>query len=164
MEWMIDRIVEMAQLCFVSIKPKGRKQKKPVDSVLKRLAHDSRVERMDSDTVLCYSDGSASPTGPCGAGVSIFLRDPDRVVDYGASLGRDTNNFAELFGLGIIFTELIFLQASNTHLKKAVVFCDSKLALRAATSRKKPLTNCSITRALRVVFQTVSKHFSIDRQ
>ena len=140
--------------------PKGRKQKKPVDSVLERLAHDSRVERMNSDTVLCYLDGSASPNpGPCGAGISIFLRDPDRVVDYGASLGRGTNNFAELFGLGIIFTELIFLQASNTHLKKAVVFCDSKLALRAATSRKKTLTNCAITRALRAVLQRVSNTF-----
>ena len=162
---MINRIVETAQLCFASIKPKGRKKKQTVDSALERVAHDIRVENMDPDTVLCYSDGSASPNpGPCGAGVSMFTRGPNSVFDYGASLGRGTNNFAELFGLGIIFTELIVLQVSNTHLKKAVVFCDSKLALRAASSRRKPITNCSITRALRVAFQTVSKCFSMDLQ
>ena len=163
--WMINRIVETAVIVFSSIKPKGRKTKKPIDSVMERKVHDKLVDQMDLHTAICYSDGSASPNpGPCGSGVSIFLRCPDMVFDYGASLGRGTNNLAELYGLGIIFSELMALQESNTKLQHAVVFCDSKLALRSATSRKKPLTNCAITSALRVVFQKVSKKISVNLQ
>ncbi len=129
------------------------------------MLHNDKVTRMTPDTVLCYSDGSASPNpGPCGAGVSFFYRDPDMVSDYGASLGRGTNNYAELYGLGIIFTRLVSLRSSHPTIKRAVVFCDSKLALRAAVSSKKPITNGPITRAVRAAFLTVSSVMEIDLQ
>ena len=114
---MINCLVESASVAFSTIKPKGRKSKKPVDVAFERMVHDRIVDSMSTNTVICYSDGSASPNpGLCGAGVSIFVRDPDIVFDYGASLGRGTNNIAELYGLGIIFCELLHIRESNTQL------------------------------------------------
>ena len=164
-QWLINRVCENAQLNFLSIKPKGKKKRKVIDSESESKVHNERVMAMESNTAICYSDGSASPNpGPCGAGVSIFLRDPDLVFDHGASVGRGTNIVAELYGLGIIFSQLILLSRTHPRVKKAIVFCDSKIALRAATSRNLPRTNGDITKAVRAKFLAVSKFVSIDLQ
>jgi ribonuclease HI len=86
------------------------------------------------------------------------------VMDYGASLGRGTNNYAELYGLGVIFTRLVSLHRAHPRVKRAVVFCDSKLALRAAVSIKRPISNGPITRAVRAAFLTASRVMEIDLQ
>ena len=161
--WLINRVVESARIVFSSIKPKARKRKiiDPNESV----AHNLRVEAMDKHTALCYSDGSASPNpGPCGAGVSIFIKSPDLVLDFGASLGRGTNNIAELFGLGVIFTQLSTLVQLYPQLKRAIVFCDSKLALRASTSNKTPRTNTVLASAVRTAYSNARKKIEIDLQ
>jgi hypothetical protein len=133
--------VELASGLLSSIKPKARKRKKFIDKAAESVTHNERVTTMKGNTAICYSDGSASPNpGPCGAGASIFYRDPDTVLDFGASLGRGTNNIAELCGLGIIFSRLILLHSTCPVITRAVVFCDSKLALRAATSNKEPIS------------------------
>ncbi len=164
-EWLVNRLVELASVTLSCIKPKARKKKKTVDVESESVAHNEKVARMLPDTALCYSDGSASPNpGPCGAGVSFFVRDPDMVIDFGASLGRGTNNYAELYGLGIIFTRLFSLRSSHPSIRRAVVFCDSKLALRAAVSSKNPISNGPITRAVRAAFLTVSRVMEIDLQ
>jgi ribonuclease HI len=164
-EWLVNRLVELATTILSSIKPKARKSKKVIDAESESVTHNEKVAGMAPDCVLCYSDGSASPNpGPCGAGVSIFFRDPDMVTDYGASLGRGTNNYAELYGLGIIFTRLASLQHAYPKFKRAVVFCDSKLALRAAVSTKNPITNGPITRAVRAAFLAASRAMTIDLQ
>jgi len=120
---------------------------------------------MKPDTAICYSDGSASPNpGLCGAGVSIFYCEPDTVLDCGVSLGRGTNNFAELYGLGIIFTRLLELCLARPIIKRAVIFCDSKLALRAATSIKNPISNGPIVRAVRAAFVAVASKVELDLQ
>jgi len=126
--------------------------------------HDELVEVAKSNILLCYSDGSASPNpGPCGAGASIFLANPDSLFDFGFSLGRATNNFAELYALGIVLTEIVKLRRVHPCIDTAVIFSDSKLALNAATSRKIPLTNGPITRALRKVFEfAVSVGISVN--
>ena len=49
--------------------------------------------------------------------------------------------------------------AKNTQIKKVVVFSDSKLALRACVSQKRPLTNIAVTIALREVFARATKFF-----
>ena len=73
-----------------------------------------------------------------GGGTSIFLRDPDVVVDCGASLGRGTNNVGELYALGMAFSQLAQIARLTSHIRRVVVFCDSKLALRACVSSRSP--------------------------
>ncbi len=164
-DWLTNRISEFASTTLATIKPKARKRKKAADIESESVAHNERVSSMNTDTVICYSDGSASPNpGPCGAGVSIFLCEPDTVFDYGVSLGRGTNNFAELYGLGIIFSRLFALSLSRPTIKRAVVFCDSKLALRAATSLKNPISNGPIVRAVRAAYITAVRTVEIDLQ
>ena len=85
-------------------------------------AHDEIVSQARPCTVLCSTDGSASPNpGPCGAGVSIFLKDPDIVLDLGESLGHGTNNLAELYALGIAFSELACIKQLRPHVTAAHV-------------------------------------------
>ena len=143
-------------MVFRSIKAPKRKKRAQFDTETIALEHDIILADINTFSALCYTDGSASPNpGPCGAGATIFLRNPDRIIDLGASLGRGTNNYAELYALGTLFEQLTSLKIENPTLYSAHVFSDSKLALGAAVSRKSPLTNSLITRGLRLAYDSV---------
>jgi ribonuclease HI len=147
---LIARILELAHSFFSSIKRPVSKRKKKFDITTVSVDHDDLVRQASADTVICYSDGSASPNpGPCGAGVTLFLRDPDLIFDHGASLGLGSNNYAELYALGVIFVQILDFRTRYPRIDSAIVFSDSKLALNAAVTRKAPLTNGPIIRALR---------------
>ena len=94
--------------------------------------------------------------------MSFFLKDPDIVIDHGASLGRGTNNVAELVGLGI--TNLITLSSTYPYLTKAIVFCDSKLALRAATSIRASRVNNDLSVAVKKAYVAALNCVDIDLQ
>ena len=161
--WLVNRVVEVVSLLLTSIKNVNRKKKKVVDIEGERVLHDGLVRHMAASTAVCYSDGSASPNpGPCGAGATVFLRDPDLVIDLGASLGRGSNNLAEIVGLELIFSKLCSLKIVRPSLQRAVVFCDSKLALRVAASRKEPKTNVEVSQKTRGAFLAVSKLMSVE--
>ena len=161
--WLVNRIVEVATLLLTSIKSVTRKKKKVVDIEGEREVHDGLIRHLTASTAVCYSDGSASPNpGPCGAGATVFLRDPDQVIDLGASLGRGTNNLAEIVGLELIFTKLCSLKSVRPSLQRAIVFCDSKLALRVAASRKESKTNVEVSQRTRGAFLAVSKLLSVE--
>ncbi len=113
--------------------------------------------------MFCYTDGSASPNpGPSGAGACIFLFDPDLVIDLGSSLGLGTNNTAELYALGMLFVELSKLVVRSPDITIAHIFCDSKLALLAAVSKKPHITNGSITRAVRIAFNALPPSLKVE--
>ena len=58
-------------------------------------------------------------------------------MDLGASLGHGTSNTGELYALGMLFTHLTHLKNNSLpSLATAFVFCDSQLAIRAATAKK----------------------------
>jgi ribonuclease HI len=77
------------------------------------------------------------------------------VADLGKSRGFSTNNAAELYALGMLALKLVDLLASHPHVKRAVVFCDSKIAIDACDRPKKSknLANASIVRALQKTMQ-----------
>lgn len=160
--WLISRVVENARMVLRSIRaPKKKRKSFDVDSA--SLLHDEVLLSTGSDSFVCYTDGSASPNpGPCGAGASVFIRDPDTVCDIGASLGLGTNNFAELFALGAVLTHLLVLRARYPHVSRAVIFCDSKLALSAATSRNRIMTNIPVTTALRKAYLTLLQVLPVE--
>ena len=87
-----------------------------------------------------------------GGGVSIFVQNPDVVFDCGATLGVGTNNSAELFALGSCLTELRKLTCTHPHVKRILIFSDSKLAINAATGSRRPLTNIPFVLELRKAF------------
>ena len=80
------------------------------------------------------------------------MQQPDLAIDCGASLGHGTNNSAELYALGICFTELRKLFLLHPHIKRAVIFSDSQLALKAAAAKSRPLTNSELTKRLRKAY------------
>ena len=164
-QWLVNRILDLASQNLASVKPKLKKRKKPVDIESESRVHNCLVNGMDDSTAFCYTDGSASPNpGPCGAGVAIFLKNPDLLYDFGVSLGRGTNNVAEIYGLGVVLTELQNIIVRHPSIKKAVIFCDSKLALRVAASHKLPRTNIELSKALRLTFLATSRILPIDLQ
>ena len=149
-DWLVNRIVELSLFHHNSFSlPKRKKPKiKPLSD--EPAIHDDIVASAGQDTVLMYTDGSASPNpGPCGAGVVGFLQNPDTIIDMGESLGHGTNNLAELYALGIALTESAHIKRRCPLISVAHIFSDSKLALNAAVSSRPPLTNGPITRAVR---------------
>ena len=68
---------------------------------------------------------------------------------------------SELYALGMVFRELAELVVARPNLKMASIFSDSKVALNAATSKKTPLSNGPITRALRLSYRSLSAKISL---
>jgi ribonuclease HI len=124
--------------------------------------HDNLVSDCGTDVAICYTDGSAMPNpGPSGAGVSIFLRNPDIVIDAGISTGFNTNNLAELVALAVCLSHLSSIHCLF-HFKKAVIFCDSRYALAAAVSSKKSTSNQAAVNHLRNCHSTALACFSVQ--
>ena len=136
---------------------KGKKKLDPNFIDPQTIEHDILTTNIQDDLVICYTDGSASPNpGPCGAGASVFIAATATVVDIGASLGFGSNNYAELYALGMLFIELANTCTSDPSISTAFIFCDSNLAINAATSKKIPLTNVPITRFLRLALEALN--------
>lgn len=158
--WLVARIVEVAAILHRGILLKNTRCLSVSDESAD--AHTLLIDAELHSTAICYTDGSASPNpGPSGSAASIFLQNPDRVIDMGASLGRGSNNQAELYALGMCLSQLLLLSESLPHLTKALIFSDSQLAIRAATSIKPPLTNIPLTIALRKAYTHASKKLAI---
>jgi ribonuclease HI/exonuclease III len=163
-EWIIERICELAtnylKLSHRSCKKKPVKKHAVITSYLN--IHDDLLLSFNTDTVFCYTDGSAVPNpGPCGAGASLFFCNPDVVCDAGLSLGLGTNNIAELAALYICLTELLKAHKSRLF-SRAVVFSDSRYALRLATSGKKPSANINLVKLLRAVHTEACSAFKVE--
>jgi len=94
-----------------------RKIKKHLDPDLidkETVVHNVIVSGCTTNTVFCYTDGSASPNpGPSGAGACVFDPSSGIVMDLGASLGHGTNNTGELYALGMLFTHLTHLKNNS---------------------------------------------------
>lgn len=149
-EWRAARTAELASTLLLKIKSRPTRKIKSDDSI---LAHNDLLCSTASNTIVCYTDGSASPNpGPSGAGASIF--DPcSTLTDLGASLGRGTNNYAELYAIGMCFSELILrLSHSSAPAPPILLFSDSLYAIQAITSTKPPLVHSPTIMALRASF------------
>ncbi len=165
-EWLVSRIVELATNCLACFDSRKRKAISPVVSEGKtdQNNHDNVVGSSAHSVAICYTDGSASPNpGLAGAGVSIFLKDSNEVVDAGVSLGVTTNNAAELVALLICFLELLRLFTSKCF-KSAVVFCDSRYVIQQCSGLKKPVANRSLVERLRAAFKKVSLVINVKLQ
>ena len=149
--WLVNRISDIAIGCLASVKARKLKATSTLDfhddpSVLN---HDTILESLDPSSVICYTDGSAMPNpGPSGAGASIFLRNPDTVIDLGVATGLSSNNVGELVALAICLRHLIAIFATSTF-TCACIFSDSQYTIGQALSTKLPLTNKLIVNQLR---------------
>jgi len=116
---------------------------------------------MGSDSVFCYTDGSAIPNpGPGGAGVFILAPHCNLSITAGTSTGHSTNNLGELLGLAICFHELICLFATNPF-PGAVVFSDSDYAISMVASTRRPWSNSKAIELVRKLFRKASASFSL---
>ena len=157
----MTRIVEDAHINLLSLKPRKLKPKRHHDPSL-AADHDTLISCIPLDSAIAYTDGSASPNpGPSGGGASIFVQSSDQVIDCGVSLGLGSNNRAELHALGICFAALLKLPSTHPHVKRAVVFSDSKLAINAATSVRLPVTNANVIFSLRAMYATLITKLAI---
>jgi ribonuclease HI len=168
-EWLIARIVDLANSIFNSIKPAPTRKRKlpPSDDLLDReeSLHNALIDSASTNTAICYTDGSASPNpGPSGAAACIFLQNPNLVIDVGISLGKGSNNAAEIRALNLLFDELIGVKAHRHSLVRAIVFSDSLLAINACTSARIPKINRSFIDNLRVSFIKLSALMEVKLQ
>ena len=125
-------------------------------------SHNALIASFKENVAICYTDGSAlSNPGLCGAGASIFIAGCDRVFDAGVSLGSGTNNIGELAAIFICLTELMKL-FDLKHFSSAVIFSDSKYALRCASSISKPTSNSALVLLLRSTLALARSSFQID--
>lgn len=93
-EWIISKIVSIG--CLISSPPKKTEHKSSHP-----CSHENIVKGLSADSIVCYTDGSASPNpGPCGAGILIFDLANQMRYEGGLSLGMGTNNIGELAALG----------------------------------------------------------------
>ena len=112
-------------------------------------------------TILCYTDGSASPNpGPAGAGACLFNPATSTVTDLGVALGHGSNNLGELVAIGICLKELISLGV-DPHPLRAVLFTDSLYASNAITSSKPPSSHVSTIKTIRALLATAIKLFPV---
>jgi len=161
--WLVSRIVERATGLLSCFKSKIRKSASPVlpDEDPSIINHRALTSSSESNVVFCYTDGSAFPNpGPSGAGVSMFLQNPDEVLDAGVSIGFSTNNAAELVALLICFVELLRLSELR-HFVTAFIFCDSSYAIYQATSSKLPGSNRDLIKRLRTVHSKAIAAFNV---
>lgn len=151
-EWRVARIVELANTLSLRLKKPSKKLK--VDSEDSLLSHDDIISNADPKALICFTDGSASPNpGPAGAGACVFSSDPAVVTDIGASLGKGSNNLAELYAIGTLFDFLLSATLpppSHIHL-----FTDSLFASNAIISTKPPSSHSVLVLRLRVLFARV---------
>jgi len=166
LDWLLSKLSDHAKAEYLSTKkpaPKYRKCLDPDFIEQETIIHNNIVSSIDIKKVFCYTDGSASPNpGPSGAGACIFVPHTGLLVDLGASLGRGTNNTAELYALGMLLTHLTFLKKNSlVHLSTAVIFCDSQLAIRAATTSK-PKTTITLTSSVSTAYKTLSSLLNVE--
>ena len=158
--WLVNRIVENATSIQTSIKNVGIKKRSSGDHLGDLKAHKELVLSSPEGAIFCYTDGSASPNpGPAGAGACLFNPFSSTVIDLGAPLGLSTNNAAEIYSLGMLFSFLINATLPTSH--DFVVFSDSKFALSCLTSLKKPVTNSALVIAARVFYKRASSIYRI---
>jgi ribonuclease HI len=133
---------------FLRVKKRGLQSSKEDVSI---FSHDDLLASSDRLSIVCYTDGSASPNpGPAGSGASIFLPMSNTVVDLGASLGHNSNNFAELYAIGTCLSTLVnTVDELPSRPTRVLLFTDSLYASRAVTSTKPPATHKDTIAALR---------------
>lgn len=146
--WRAARITELASSLFLRVKKRPPPSSKDDVSI---FSHDDLLASSDRLSIVCYTDGSASPNpGPAGSGASIFLPMSNTVVDLGASLGHNSNNFAELYAIGTCLSTLVnTFDLLPSRPSRVLLFTDSLYASRAVTSTKPPASHKDTIVALR---------------
>ena len=162
-DWLVSRIVDLATGYFSCFKSKSQKRARSIgpDEDPSIINHNAYLSSPNKNFVFCYTDGSAMPNpGPSGVGVSIFIQDPDEVLDAGVSLGLSTNNVAELVALLVCFFELIRL-FERRPFAGAFVFCDSTYAIRQATCSKLSVLNRALIKLVRAALSKATAAFDV---
>lgn len=128
----------------------------------------ARIERLSGETVRCFTDGSCKGNpGPAGSGVLMVLPD-GRKAEVSRSLGRATNNIAELTAIEIALDLLD--EASVARETPVVLFTDSKYADGVLTRGWKAKANTDLVLSLRarlrarpsLRIQWVAGHVGVD--
>ena len=162
-DWLCNRIIEIARQVNKPLQATVKKKKvRGVDLCPSIAKHDALCLGMGNDAVIAYTDGSAlGNPGPCGAGVSIFLRNPDLVIDAGVSLGYNTNNYGELVALLICLRELA-AAFSLRSFTRALICSDSAYAIRQILSSNAPQTYVSLIMAARKLRRELDQKITLE--
>lgn len=128
----------------------------------------ARMARLSDETVRCFTDGSCRGNpGPAGSGVLLVLPDGRR-AEVSRSLGRGTNNIAELTAVDIAL-DLLDEAGVAPHCP-VVIFTDSKYADGVLMRQWKAKANTEIILKIRarlrnrsgVRLQWVAGHVGVD--
>jgi len=117
----------------------------------------SKLAKIPHHHHIAYTDGaskgnSTKRRSPCGAGVFLELPRHNGVrhcFEDLAALGSNTNNYGELWGIGMALS--LFLAHSQPH-DTLHSLTDSAHASIAITKRNRPKANCALVRAVRKLY------------
>lgn len=122
----------------------------------------SKLAKIPHHHFIAYTDGaskgnSTKKRSPCGAGV--YLEFPRRngtrrCIEDLAALGSNTNNYGELWGIGMALC--LFIMHSQPH-DTLHSLTDSAHASIAVTKRHRPKANCALVRAVRKLYNHALK-------
>ena len=157
--WRTNRVAELASTFLLRIKPVLTKKGAFNDIDDSVISHDSIIDSAPTGSLICYTDGSASPNpGPSGAGASVFDVIAGAVFDLGLSLGHGTNNLGELIAVGICLKFIGDRCASaDPRPPHVYIFTDSLFASNAVVSSKKPASHAVLIKLIRALFAMVVK-------
>ena len=161
-KWRSDRVSELANTFLRRIKEPKRKRKEKTENDPSVINHDVVINNLCSNSLVCYTDGSASPNpGPAGAGVCIYDPKACTVTDLGAELGHSTNNVGELVALGICFKKILSLCSFGVPYR-VVIFTDSLFSANAVKTNNEPRSHPKIIKSLRALFSRISSLVSTE--
>jgi ribonuclease HI len=122
----------------------------------------SKLAKIPPRHYIAYTDGaskgnSTKKRSPCGAGVSLELprrNDTRRCIEDLSALGSNTNNYGEIWGLGMALSLFLIHSQPRDTLHSLT---DSAHASIAITKRHQPKTNCALVRAVRKLYNHILK-------
>ena len=129
----------------------------------------SKLAKIPHHHHIAYTDGaskgnSTKRRSPCGAGVFLELPRHNGVrhcFEDLAALGSNTNNYGELWGIGMALS--LFLAHSQPH-DTLHSLTDSAHASIAITKRNRPKANCALVRAVHKLYHRAlqDRHVHIE--
>jgi ribonuclease HI len=122
----------------------------------------SKIAKIPHHHFIAYTDGaskgnSTKKRSPCGAGALLELprhNGARRVIEDFAALGSNTNNYGELWGIGMALSLFLTHSQPNDTLHSLT---DSAHASIAITKHGHPKSNCVLVRAVRKLYYLTIK-------
>jgi ribonuclease HI len=119
----------------------------------------AELNSLPGDALVGFSDGSSlGNPGPCGAGATIKVPGHGLREDIVAPLGRGTNNFGELWAIGMVLN-YAELHLASGNFKSVHIFSDSQYSIGCLSKGFKSIENRDLVMGVKTVLRSFPPGF-----